>query len=108
MSPPRRTAGRCERQRRVPVSAVEMLRFAQQDMIESKPIKVNQNSWFLNLVANPIVTVELFWKHRMYKAEQVSNEEERKASLAQFPYGLVDAYQELTTRTIPVIRLHPL
>ncbi len=65
-------------------------------------------SWFLNLVANPIVTVELFWKHRMYKAEQVSDEEERKALLAQFPYGLVDAYQELTTRTIPVIRLHPL
>jgi deazaflavin-dependent oxidoreductase (nitroreductase family) len=64
-------------------------------------------AWYLNLVANPDVTVELFWRRRPYRAEIVTDEAERKASLAQFPLGLVEAFQESTTRSIPVIRLRP-
>jgi deazaflavin-dependent oxidoreductase (nitroreductase family) len=64
-------------------------------------------AWYLNLIASPRVTVELFWRRRPYQAEPVTDEAERKALLAQFPLGLVEAFQEYTTRSIPVIRLRP-
>ena len=64
-------------------------------------------SWYLNLVANPNVSVELYWRSREYYAEEIMDMGEREALLAQFPFGLVGAFQEHTARTIPVIRLRP-
>jgi deazaflavin-dependent oxidoreductase (nitroreductase family) len=62
-------------------------------------------SWYLNLVANPNVSVELYWRSREYYAEEIMDVGERDTLLAQFPFGLVEAFQEHTVRTIPVIRL---
>ncbi|MBI4789497.1 MAG: nitroreductase family deazaflavin-dependent oxidoreductase [Chloroflexi bacterium] len=64
--------------------------------------------WYLNLKSNPKVNVEIFWWRREYMAEEVQDEDARIALLSQFPYGLVDAYQDSTARKIPVIRLRPL
>lgn len=66
-----------------------------------------QPHWYLNLLADPNVTVELFWKRRSYYAEPITDEEERKALMPQFSLGLVEAAQGHTPEPIPVIRLRP-
>lgn len=63
--------------------------------------------WYLNLKANPRVTVELYWRQRAYQAVEVTDEEQKKALLAQFPLGFVEALQEYTPRSFPVVRLQP-
>lgn len=63
--------------------------------------------WYLNLKANPVVKVERYWRTREYISEEVADEKARREYLEQFPFGMVDAMQENTTRKIPVIRLIP-
>jgi len=61
--------------------------------------------WFLNLMADPQVTIELFWKKRVCLATEISDEAEKKELLGHFPVGFVEAFQEYTPRSFPVIRL---
>ena len=62
-------------------------------------------NWYLNLLTNPSVTVEVFWRRRTYHAEPIKDEGESKALIAQFPFGMAETLQEFTTRAFPVIRL---
>ena len=64
-------------------------------------------AWYHNLVANPGVVVELFWRRRECQGEEVVDVAEKKAYLSQFPLGMAEAFQEHTDRSVPVIRLRP-
>jgi deazaflavin-dependent oxidoreductase (nitroreductase family) len=64
-------------------------------------------AWYFNLLANPQVTVELFWRNRAYRAEPITDLENRKFLLSQFPFDMVGALQAHTTREIPAFRLRP-
>lgn len=64
-----------------------------------------QPNWYLNLLANPAVSVEIFWRRRAYQAEAIKDEKERKSLLTRFPFGVGETFQEYTKRSIPIIRL---
>jgi len=64
-------------------------------------------NWYLNLVSNPNVTVELFWKRQPYRAEPIKDQAENQELLEQFPFGIAEAFQEYMTRSIRIIRLRP-
>ncbi len=64
--------------------------------------------WFLNLTANPRVEVEVFWRKSDRSASEIKNEAEQKELLSQFPIGFIEALQEHTDRSFPVIRLTPI
>ena len=63
--------------------------------------------WYLNILANPDVTGEVFWKRRTFHAEPIKDQAEYKELLELFPFGNVTAFQEHTNRNIPIIRLKP-
>jgi len=67
----------------------------------------NHPFWFLNLTANPRVVVEVFWRKSARSAAEITNEDEKKHLLSQYPMGFVEAFQEYTSRSFPVIRLSP-
>lgn len=63
--------------------------------------------WYFNLLANPQVKVERFWRTQEFHAQVMNNDEERMKYLGGFPFGMVEALQAHTTRKIPVVRLLP-
>jgi len=63
--------------------------------------------WYLNILANPNVTVEAYWKRRVLHAQPVKDQTEYNKLMELFPFGNVTAFQEHTTRKIPIIRLNP-
>lgn len=65
-------------------------------------------NWYLNLMADPNVMVELFWRRRSCHSAPVQGEAEKLALLAQFPFGLTEAIQDYSPSEIPVIRLEPI
>jgi len=64
-------------------------------------------NWYHNLMADPEVTVELFWKRRPFRGEPVEDVAEKTALLNQFPFGLIEALQDHAPEEIPVVRLAP-
>ncbi len=68
----------------------------------------NAPGWYANLTANPDVRVELNGETKPYRARTVTDDEKArvwpKLTAMYKPY---DAYQERTTRKIPVIELTP-
>jgi len=65
-------------------------------------------AWYLNLVANPEVSVQLGWAHKTCRARTLSNEE----ALPIWPkllaiYPPYADYQKETARVIPIVELTP-
>ena len=63
-------------------------------------------AWYFNLMANPRATVERYWRKRPYRAEPITDPEERRFLLSQFPFDMVEALQAHTAREIPLFRLY--
>jgi F420H(2)-dependent quinone reductase len=77
-------------------------------IIASKGGAPTQPAWYLNLKANPDVTVEVGERKVRVRAEEVAGEE--KARLWQKMseiYPTYDDYQKKTEREIPLLVLHP-
>jgi deazaflavin-dependent oxidoreductase (nitroreductase family) len=77
-------------------------------IIASKGGTPTHPAWYLNLKANPDVTVEVGDRKVRVRAEEVSGEE--KARLWQKMsemYPTYDDYQNKTERQIPLLVLHP-
>jgi deazaflavin-dependent oxidoreductase (nitroreductase family) len=64
--------------------------------------------WYRNLQANPAVEVEIGSQKRPYRARTASREEKARLwpALVEM-YASYDAYQDRTTRDIPVVILSP-
>lgn len=63
-------------------------------------------AWYLNLVANPDVRVEIGWSRRTCRAQTLSSEERAKVwprLIATYP--LYAQYQSRTSREIPLVEL---
>jgi F420H(2)-dependent quinone reductase len=66
-------------------------------------------AWYLNLMANPDVTVEIGDREVRVRAEEASPEEKPRLWQKMVEvYSGYDGYQRKTEREIPVIVLHPL
>ena len=78
-------------------------------IVASKGGAPNHPAWFLNLRDDPAVTVELAGSGRAPYRARVAEGEEREALWAQLVamYGSYAAYQEKTSREIPVVVLEP-
>lgn len=65
-------------------------------------------TWWLNLRANPVATVEVRDKLLRVRAREAdAGEKERLWPLLVEMYGGYEGYQEKTDREIPVVILHP-
>jgi deazaflavin-dependent oxidoreductase (nitroreductase family) len=65
-------------------------------------------AWYLNLVANPEVQVEIGWSRKRYRARALSDEEAKALwpeILKRNP--LYAGYQKMTSRRIPIVELAP-
>lgn len=78
-------------------------------VIASKGGSPTNPAWFHNLVANPIVTVELGGEPEQRRAVVVDDDERARLYLAQAEaMPAFHEYQEKTERIIPVVALEPL
>jgi deazaflavin-dependent oxidoreductase (nitroreductase family) len=65
-------------------------------------------AWYLNLIANPAVQVEIGWSRKPYRARTLGAEEAKALwpeVLKRNP--LYAAYQKMTNRRIPIVELAP-
>ena len=71
------------------------------------PENRNYPNWYYNIVADPDVTVELFWRKRRYTAVPVNEKPEKLELIRAFPFGMIEAMHQNPAEEIPVIRLKP-
>lgn len=71
------------------------------------PINQRYPNWYFNIMANPKVKVELFWRQQTCQSEPVQDKAEKMQLLEQFPFGIIEAIQDRAPEEIPVIQLVP-
>jgi deazaflavin-dependent oxidoreductase (nitroreductase family) len=77
-------------------------------LIASKGGAPTHPAWYLNLMANPDVTVEVRDREVQVRAEEVHGEEKTRLWQKMVEmYPTYDDYQTKTEREIPLLKLHP-
>ncbi len=77
-------------------------------LIASKGGAPSHPAWYLNLMANPEVTVEVGDRDLRVRAEEVHGEEKTRLWQKMVEtYPTYDDYQTKTEREIPLLKLHP-
>ena len=77
-------------------------------IIASKGGTPTHPAWYLNLISNPVVTVEVGDREVQVRAEEVSGAEKTRLWQRMVEmYPTYDDYQTKTEREIPLLLLHP-